>query len=107
MGLRDELHGTGVGVTTVFPAFIAEAGMWADGGQDLPPGISLRRPEDVAKAVLRGIERNRGEVDVAPLPLRAMGWTASVAPAPVLALGRRMGSGDVAERLGEVQRDKR
>jgi short-subunit dehydrogenase len=107
MSLRDELHGSGVGVSCVFPGFIAEAGMWAEAGQELPPGIGTRTPDDVARGVLRAIERDRAEVDVAPLSLRATAWAASVAPAPVQAIGRRLGSDRRADSLADAQRDKR
>ncbi|MDQ4048573.1 MAG: SDR family oxidoreductase, partial [Actinomycetota bacterium] len=33
--LREDLHGTGVGVTTIFPGFIREAGMFHDAGVKL------------------------------------------------------------------------
>ena len=106
-GLREDLRTAGVGVTTVFPGFISEAGMFADAGVELPPGVSLRSPEQVGRAVVRGIERNRAEVDVAPLPLRAGAWMAGAAPALVAAVNRRLGSERVAARLAEAQRDKR
>src|SRR5438270_8960638 len=69
--LRAELRASGVGVSAVFPGFIREAGMFADAQVKLPPGVGTRTPADVARAVLEAIERNRGEVDVAPLALRA------------------------------------
>ena len=68
LGLREDLHGTGVGVTTVFPGFIRGAGMFADSGTALPPFAGTRTPEDVAAAVVRGIEGGRAELDVAPGP---------------------------------------
>ena len=37
-------------------------------------------PEDVADAVVRAIERNRGEIDVAPVGLRAGAMAAGLAP---------------------------
>ena len=46
-GLREDLHGGGVGVTVVFPSFIRDAGMFADTGVKLPPEWFLaghRRP---------------------------------------------------------------
>src|SRR4051794_3159185 len=55
-GLREDLHGTGVGVTVVFPGFISEAGMLADSGVRLPRWVGTRTPEQVADAVVRGIE---------------------------------------------------
>jgi uncharacterized protein len=105
--LREDLRTTGVGVTTVFPGFISEAGMFAEAGVELPPGVSMRTPEQVARAVVRGIERDRAEVDVAPLPLRAGAWLAGAAPGVVAAVNRRLGSERVAAGLAEAQRDKR
>lgn len=105
--LRDELRGTGVGVTTVFPGFISGAGMWADAGLSLPPGVPTRTPDDVARGVVRGIERDRAEVDVAPFVLRAMAVVAGPAPSLVNALGRLAGSHRVADALGDAQRSKR
>lgn len=107
MSLHDELHGTPVGVTTVFPGFIRDAGMFAEAGVDLPKGVATRTPEQVAGAVLEGIEKDRAEIDVAPLSLRAGAWLSGAAPAAVAALNRRMGASGVAERLAEGQRDKR
>ncbi len=75
-----DLHASGVGVSTVFPGFIRDAGLFADSGVKLPPGVGTRCTEDVARAVVRAIERNRGEIDVAPLPLRAGAIFAGVAP---------------------------
>lgn len=106
-GLHEDLRTTGVGVTTVFPGFISEAGMFADAGVELPPGVSMRSPEQVADAVIRGIERDRAEIDVAPLPLRAGAWLAGAAPTLVSAVNRRLGSERVAARLAEAQREKR
>ena len=70
-GLREDLHGTGVGVTVVFPGFISDAGMLADSGVRLPRWVGTRKPEQVADAVVKGIEDGRREIDVAPLSLRA------------------------------------
>ena len=70
-GLRADLHGTGVGVTAVFPGFVSEAGLFADAGVTLPRGVGTRTPEQVARAVVRGIEQGKPEIDVAPIGLRA------------------------------------
>ena len=45
--------------------------MFADSGASLPPGIRTAPPSTVAAAIVRAIERNRAEVDVAPLAMRA------------------------------------
>ena len=43
--LSEELRGTGVGVTTVFPGFIRDAGMFHESGAKLPRGVGTRTPE--------------------------------------------------------------
>jgi uncharacterized protein len=106
-GLREDLHGTGVGVTVVFPSFIAEAGMFAEAGVRLPRWVATRKPGDVAEAVVRGIERERAEIDVAPLSLRAGTLAASLAPATAARVQRRLGSADLSEAIAARQRGKR
>lgn len=105
--VREDLRETGVGVTTVFPGFISDAGMWADGGQELPRGIRMKSPEQVADAVIKGIEKDKAEIDVAPLTIRLGGWLAGPMPNLVSAINRSGGGNELAERLSEAQRDKR
>ncbi|HWX96942.1 MAG TPA: SDR family NAD(P)-dependent oxidoreductase [Solirubrobacteraceae bacterium] len=105
--LRSDLRGTGVGVSAIFPGFISESGMYADAEVKLPLGIGTRSPEDVAGAVVDAIERNRGEVDVAPFPLRAGTLFASVAPELAAAVAKRLGSDDVSRKMADGQSDKR
>lgn len=107
LGLRADLHGSGVGVSIVFPGFIRNAGMFADSEVKLPPGVGTRSPEDVARAVVRAIERNRAEVDVAPLALRAGAIFASLAPEIAASVSRRLGSEDIAHKFASIQRQKR
>jgi hypothetical protein len=56
---------------------------------------------------VRAIERNRGEVDVAPLALRAGTTFASLAPELAGSLARRLGSEEVSRKLSDGQSDKR
>jgi uncharacterized protein len=105
--LRADLRTSGVGVSAVFPGFIRDAGMFADAGVKLPPGVGTRTPEDVAEATVKAIERNRGEVDVAPLPLRASTIFASLAPELAGSVARKLGSEDVARQMEAGQREKR
>ncbi len=107
LGLREDLHASGVGVSTVFPGFIRDAGLFADSGVKLPPGVGTRAPEDVARAVVRAIERNRAEIDVAPLALRAGTIVAGIAPQLAANVSRRLGSEEIAHAVGSTQRDKR
>jgi short-subunit dehydrogenase len=97
--LRADLRGHGVEVSAVFPGFIRGAGMFADSGARLPPGVGTRSPEDVARAVIRSIERNRAEVDVAPLPLRLGSAFAGLAPELAAAVSRRFGAEKIAGDL--------
>jgi short-subunit dehydrogenase len=105
--MHQDLRGSGVGVTTVFPGFISDAGMWADGGLDLPMGIRTRKPEQVADAVIKGIEKDRAEIDVAPLFVRVGGWLSGPAPNMIAAINRRGGGNDIADALAERQAEKR
>jgi uncharacterized protein len=105
--LRAELHDESVGVSTVFPGFIRDAGMFADSGAKLPPGVGTRSPQDVANAVLSAIERNRGEVDVAPMALRLGTVFGSIAPESAARVTRRIGGDDIAKQLAAGQLDKR
>jgi short-subunit dehydrogenase len=105
--LREDLHPHHVGVSTVFPGFISDAGMYADTGIKLPPGLGTRSPEDVAAAVIRAIERNRAEIDVAPAAVRAGASFAGLAPQVAAAVSRRMGSEKLAAKFSAAQMDKR
>src|SRR6185503_18395250 len=48
-----------------------DGGMFHDANVKLPRFVGTKTPEEVAAGVLRAIERDRAEVDVAPLGLRA------------------------------------
>jgi short-subunit dehydrogenase len=106
LALREDLRRHGVGVSVVLPGFIRDAGMFADSQAKLPPGIGTRSPEDVAAAVVSAIERNRAEVEVAPVGLRLGTAAAAVAPALSAAVSRRLGSEQIAARIVAGQRAK-
>jgi short-subunit dehydrogenase len=105
-GMRAELHGTGVGVSAVFPGFIREAGMFAEARVELPRGVGTRSPEDVANAVVRAIENNRGEIDVAPIALRLGSAFAGLAPELSATVTRKSGSDKIAYDLADGHRAK-
>ncbi len=107
LGLRQDLAEHGVGVSCVFPGFVRDAGMFADSGATLPPGVGTSSPEEVAAGILRAIERNRGEVDVAPLAMRAGARLGGLAPELTATVQGRLGSFKVARAIGAGQRDKR
>jgi short-subunit dehydrogenase len=105
--LRAELRPHGVGVSAVFPGFIREAGMFAESGAKLPPGVGTRTPQDVADAVVSAIERNRGEVDVAPLTLRLGSTFSGIAPEIAATFTRKVGAEKIATSVADGQREKR
>jgi short-subunit dehydrogenase len=106
-GLREDVEESGIGVTVVFPGFVSDAGLFAESGVKLPPWVGTRTPEQVAAAVVRAIERELAEVDVAPLSLRLGTRIAGLAPVTVARVQRRLGSERIADALAEAQRGKR
>jgi uncharacterized protein len=106
-GLREDLRGSGVGVTVVYPGFVSDAGMFADSGARLPRWVGTVSPDQVAAAVVRGIESGRPEIDVAPLSLRAGALVGSLAPATVARVQRGLGSARIARTMTEGHRQKR
>ena len=96
-----------MGVTVVYPGFVVGAGMFADAGVSLPKGVGTRRPEDVAAAVVKGVEADKAEIDVAPLSLRAGTFLSSLAPLTAARVQRRLGSARVSQAIAEGQRPKR
>jgi short-subunit dehydrogenase len=107
LSLRQDLRRDRVGVSVILPGFISDAGMFADTGERLPPGVGTRSPEQVAAATLKAVRRNRAEIGVAPFGMLIGSDIASVAPS-LSALAQRMaGGGAVARRIAERQLDKR
>jgi short-subunit dehydrogenase len=107
LGLRHDLHGTGVGVSVICPGFVSDAGMFADTGAKLPSGLSTVTPEDVAEKTVMAVEKDRAVVDVAPLALRAASAFGQVAP-QLLERGQRLSGGEkLASHMAEQQRSKR
>ena len=62
-GLRNRLAGRGVEVLTVLPGFVATR---MTEGMDLPARLTCQ-PEDVARAISRGLERKRSVIYVRPV----------------------------------------
>jgi short-subunit dehydrogenase len=105
-GLRHDLKQKGVTATTVFPGFVAEAGMFADAEVELPRGVGAVTPEQVAAAVVRAVERGPAEIDVAPLPLRAGALLGTVLPRLSEVVQGRFGR-DLSDAIARGQADKR
>jgi short-subunit dehydrogenase len=94
--LRYDLHGTGVGVTSIVPGLVASEYFDRNAGAaERQPGIGrrlLRRlpPEEVADALVAAVARDRREV-VLPLMLRAIFAANRLAPWLVAWLIRETG----------------
>ena len=73
------------------PGAIRDAGMFADSGAAAPPLMGTGKPEQVGAAVVRAIERNRGEISVAPIRQRALSRDRRQRPGDLRAARRRDG----------------
>ena len=105
--LRDDLHGTGVGVSTVFPGPIQGAGMWDDAGIELPRWVPTKSPEDVGNAVVKAIEANRREIAVADPGQRMASVLENISARAGAWLRRRLPVEELADRTAEAQKVKR
>lgn len=104
--LREDLRPTAVGVSVVSPGTIRDAGMYADSGAAPHPLLGSSTPERVGAAVVSAIERNRGEVTVAPLRQRALGNLAHNMPELAGKVAGRTAA-DYADQIASGQTDKR
>lgn len=105
--LRQDFGRHGVGVSTVFPGFVRDAGMFAEAEVELPFGVGTSTPEQVARGVCRAIARNRGELDVAPMAMRVATIFGAAMPRVSAAVQRRSGGHEMSEQIGAGQRHKR
>jgi len=90
-----------VGVSLITPGFVRDAGMFADAGERLPPGMGTVSLEQVGGAVVGAIERNKLEVVVAPPQMRAMAHLGMLSPA----LADRAQSGSTGQRAAQAIAD--
>ena len=107
LALREELWGTGVGVSVITPTFVSEAGMWAVTGLKPNPIAGEVTPAQVADAVWTAITKNRREMDVVPIQLRTVLKLQALTPGVFATTARWMGATRPNEDLDERQRDKR
>jgi short-subunit dehydrogenase len=68
--LRLELADTGIRFSTIFPGYVRKVGMFAKFGMQSPWIIGSCAPSQVAKAVVRAIEKGRAERIINSRPLR-------------------------------------
>ncbi|MDM9385345.1 SDR family NAD(P)-dependent oxidoreductase [Chlorogloeopsis sp. ULAP01] len=60
--LRQELASTGINFSAICPGYISETGMTVDSGLPIPTLAGTSKPEEVAKAVIKAIQKNKAEV---------------------------------------------
>jgi short-subunit dehydrogenase len=103
LSLRQELHGTGIGVSMVSPAGVRDAGMFARTGLTLPWYAGTSSPQQVARAVVRAVERDRPEVVVAAGGERLGAALSGVAPVLVGRIARVAGLGRIRQAVRDAQ----
>ena len=105
--LRQDLRESGIGVSTIFPGFIRDAGFFHDAGVELPAYVRTKAPDDVGRAVVEAIEKDRAEIDVAPLSMKLGTTLAGLAPDAAAAVQRRLGADQISAEFEAGQREKR
>lgn len=90
-GLRLELAGTGVRLSTIYPGYVTGTGMFARFGMTAPWAVGSCTPEQVARAVVRAIEHGRDEQIVNSRPMRPVLALAELLPGVADPIMRRIG----------------
>jgi short-subunit dehydrogenase len=92
--LRNELKGTGVSASVICPGYITEAGMFAEERGMEPPkkAGAWGTPRDVARAVVRAIEKDVPDIIVAKGMAKLADVAFAISPSLVDSVARRTGS---------------
>ncbi len=78
--MRQELSETKVNISVICPGYIADTGMFYNAGQDPPRLLGTSKPERVAQAVIKAIEKNSAEIIVNHGPIKPLLSLAQVFP---------------------------
>ncbi|MER6998763.1 SDR family NAD(P)-dependent oxidoreductase [Streptomyces sp. NPDC000410] len=108
LSLRQDLHERGVGVSIIQPGFVRDAGMFAATGAEAPAGLRTVSPRQVVAGVVRSIEQDRAEVNVAPVEMKVLTAIGGQFPGFSERVQRRAsGAEGTVRRIVEAQRDNR
>jgi len=106
LGLREDLHDSGIGISLVSPGFVRDAGLFADSGAPSTGGLGTTTPQKVGKAVEKAIRRNRAEIEVAPLRQRRLNRFAAHHPELAARVSRGR-SHAIADQIADGAIEKR
>jgi short-subunit dehydrogenase len=105
--VRDELRGTGVGMSVVCPGFVSEVGMFADAvaeaGVRAPAIAGTSTPEQVAGGVVRAIRHDVAEVIVTPVSGRPLVAASQLSPAAGMRIMRQIGITELFRAVGKAR----
>ena len=103
-----QVQRTGVGVSTICPGYVSDAGMFwrlsTRTGQKAPVTLGSSTPQDVAGAVERAILKDRPEILVNPMPVRFFLVLQSAFPRFTERLAHLMGVHGLYKRAVEIDR---
>ncbi len=102
--LREELRGTGVGVSAVYPTLIADVGISAawQGGRR-PRLLGRVGPDEVALAVLKCIRENKVEMTVAPVMEKVADVMSALSPRLTAWIARSGGIHSYLRKVADAQ----
>src|ERR1051325_2817538 len=105
--LRASYRREGVSASVVTPGFV-EAGIYAKlkarSGCSAPVMLGTSRPETVARAVIRAIERDKPEIIVNPLPVRPLLALSALLPSVGEWVINQIGTNDFFRRVVEAEK---
>jgi short-subunit dehydrogenase len=104
--LRATYRGFGVSASAITPGFV-EAGIYARLKAKAGPAPALlgsSAPEQIARAVIRGVERDLPEIIINPLPVRPLFALAVLFPSLGEWVIDKMGANDFFRRVAEAEK---
>lgn len=106
LSLSAELQGTGVGVSSICPAFVGESGMFARKERRPPPVMGSVEASAVGEAVLRAIRDDVPEIIVSGWPARPLMALHAISPRTAQWVAGRMGLVDYLQALADGMPDR-